>query len=484
MHQDMDDKTALPVAASMGWANVVEMLLHCVDVALEGVNILDEVVTVVVKGYQPAVASVSNTRNSQRKRVRVLQLFLDHDEVDVNMEDGEGRTVRTRLQDDGVSNDIETLAIALCAHPPLDVYRIHPATGHTMLLWAIHKRLPAVIDALLRRADVSDLGQHHQTCHASFVGLVACASVSSRSPTIACGGCRRPCRHGRVVDSRRGNGCEQSKQVGSLATEVIAARDNDNDEGLHSLTRFLLDSTSIDVNATDSNGLSALLMLQDRLCTAWTVFDPHPYFPVDNAAANGIVLQKLEHLEQTLASGLQVVATRLREVLDLTKATLNQVAKTKEDMLRGIFLATEVHVPTSLVLLPFNLRDTTLQAEDALQETTANKAIGPAIRLVTPGAPLYFYLVDEINGVPVVPPSKTAIYPIEIDTKSADYVGFMTAAMPYIQTGFKLLKGFNTVAGILKTLVVPSLSQDEMTKAAKAIDQATKMSSVFDFDAL
>ncbi|KAF0698099.1 Aste57867_11267 [Aphanomyces stellatus] len=60
----------------------------------------------------------------------------------------------------------------------------------------------------------------------------------------------------------------------------------------------------------------------------------------------------------------------------------------------------------------------------------------------------------------------------------------MTAAMPYIQTGFKLLKGLNTVAGILKTLGVPSLSQDVMTKAATAIDQATKMSSVFDFDIL
>ncbi|KAF0683172.1 Aste57867_24765 [Aphanomyces stellatus] len=264
MHQDMDGKTALHVAASMGWADVVEIVL-------DGISILDERgATALMALFDPSDSSVSN--NIQRDRVRVLHLFLDHDEVDVNMEDGEGGTVRTRLQDDGVSVDIEALATALCAHPSLDVYRVHPVTGHTMLLWAIHKRLPAVIDALLRRADVSDLGQHHQTCHASFVDLMAFSSVESvadhctwRPPQVV------PTWSSILVQVQ-GVDVNSRNQDGRTALMMLAAmRDDDDDEGLHSLTRFLLDSKSIDANATDNNNLSALLLLQDRRCTAWTI---------------------------------------------------------------------------------------------------------------------------------------------------------------------------------------------------------------------
>ncbi|KAF0702794.1 Aste57867_7744 [Aphanomyces stellatus] len=228
----------------------------------------------------------------------------------------------------------------------------------------------------------------------------------------------------------------------------------------------------------------------------------HPYFHVESTSSNALILSKLDKLDYKITSGFQDISTKLTDVTTLTREGLNDLAKTKEELMRGIFQATEVLVPTSFVILPFNLRDKTIDVENALEETSgflhkitkmgerfmdatkANKAIGPIIRIVTPGAPLFLYLIDEVNGSPVVPDKPDALYPIEIDTKSQDYVAFMTTALPYLQKGFKFLKAANTIAGFLKALGVPSLEKEALDNMSEKLEQATKMSLVFDFDVL
>ncbi|KAF0697846.1 Aste57867_11500 [Aphanomyces stellatus] len=225
----------------------------------------------------------------------------------------------------------------------------------------------------------------------------------------------------------------------------------------------------------------------------------HPYFQVAHAA-NAIVVAKLDYLEQQLSAGFDSMAGKFDQVLNVTRESISELAKTKEDVLRGIFQATEVHVPTSFVILPFNILDKKQHPLDAVAEAAgflhqvvtmgthfmdavkANQSIGPIVRLVAPGMPLYLYLIDEVAGTPVVPDSKDALYPIKIDTKSPDYVAFVAATMPFIQTGFKFLQGLNTVAGLLKSLGVPSLDNDTIDAVADKIDQAAKTSSVFDFE--
>ncbi|RHX99019.1 hypothetical protein DYB25_009937 [Aphanomyces astaci] len=202
------------------------------------------------------------------------------------------------------------------------------------------------------------------------------------------------------------------------------------------------------------------------------------------------------------------MASRLDEVVDLTKETLNAVGAAKQDLMRGIFEATEVAFPTSFVILPFDLTlaqcgDDDNDPEDILRDVTSfiqkgidmghnfmaavhqNKAISRALRLVGPGEPLFLYLIDEVHGLPVVPTLPGSHYPIRIETKSDEYTQFMSAAMPYIQTGFRLLKGASTIASLVSCLgVLPSLDPNVLDEMGEHIENAQKTSSVFDFDVL
>ncbi|RHY65656.1 hypothetical protein DYB30_007853 [Aphanomyces astaci] len=242
----------------------------------------------------------------------------------------------------------------------------------------------------------------------------------------------------------------------------------------------------------------------------------HAYFEIKQVDSTtkqvlSAIEAKLDTLNDHVVSGFQSMNDRLDLVVELTQDTLKQLGQAKEDLMRGIFQATEVRVPTSFVLLPFNIMekladdDDVNDVEGALDEAASfiqkgldmgakfvkavktNKAINVVVKLVTPGAPLYLYLIDEVQGAPVVPPLDKAsppVYPIKIETKSDEYVAFMVTAMPYIQTGFKLLKGVNTVACMAKALGVPSLDADVLQGVQDKIERAKKTSSVFDFGVL
>ncbi|ETV86305.1 serine/threonine protein kinase, variant 2 [Aphanomyces astaci] len=242
----------------------------------------------------------------------------------------------------------------------------------------------------------------------------------------------------------------------------------------------------------------------------------HAYFEIKQVDSTtkqvlSAIEAKLDTLNDHVVSGFQSMNDRLDLVVELTQDTLKQLGQAKEDLMRGIFQATEVRVPTSFVLLPFNILEKLADDDDdndvegALDEAASfiqkgldmgakfvkavktNKAINVVVKLVTPGAPLYLYLIDEVQGAPVVPPLDKAsppVYPIKIETKSDEYVAFMVTAMPYIQTGFKLLKGVNTVACMAKALGVPSLDADVLQGVQDKIECAKKTSSVFDFGVL
>ncbi|RQM26359.1 hypothetical protein B5M09_002742 [Aphanomyces astaci] len=294
-------------------------------------------------------------------------------------------------------------------------------------------------------------------------------------------------------------------QLYSEAELVPTDRNQDaDDDAMDRAATWTADALGRRIRSKVSNGLAAdliqrlLVVEPENRMGVRQVLD-HAYFHgTDDASVLGI---KLDQLQVQVARGFNAIGTKLDTVVDLTKENVNQLATAKRDLMRGIFQATEVTVPTSFVLLPFNLvvhdpHDET--AEDVMVKTAsflqrvvdmgdkfmqaakANKAIGATVRLVAPGDPLYLYLIDEVMGTPV----SAGVYPIRIDTKSDEYVRFMTVAMPYIQTGFKCLNWANTAVGWLKVLGVPSLDSDVMTRVATSIESATKSSSVFDFDVL
>ncbi|KAF0717956.1 Aste57867_1993 [Aphanomyces stellatus] len=217
----------------------------------------------------------------------------------------------------------------------------------------------------------------------------------------------------------------------------------------------------------------------------------HEYFNVlyDPCTAKTLQVldQKLNQLNDHVQCGFASVNQRLDQVVEIYRNAIEALGRAKESIMRGIFQATEVHIPTSFVLLPFDILDKQQDDEDAVTATLdqtansvhkglalgenfmksiqTNKAIGTEIKIFSCGDPLYMYLIDEVQGIPVVPPKDdNSVHPIKIETKSEKYIAFMTTAMQYIQTGFKFLKG--------------------ATHTGANIEKSKKTSSVFDFQVL
>ncbi|ETV77126.1 hypothetical protein H257_09022 [Aphanomyces astaci] len=66
------------------------------------------------------------------------------------------------------------------------------------------------------------------------------------------------------------------------------------------------------------------------------------------------------------------------------------------------------------------------------------------------------------------------VFPIQIKAKSDSD---MTTAMPYILTGFKLLKGLSPAASRMKALGLPSLDAELLTNVQSKIDTDKQTSS-------
>ncbi|KAF0738328.1 hypothetical protein AaE_008869 [Aphanomyces astaci] len=184
----------------------------------------------------------------------------------------------------------------------------------------------------------------------------------------------------------------------------------------------------------------------------------------------------------------------LQMILMISYAMLAQVADSKQSRLRVIFsYGTEVTVPTSFVLAPFNIQNhqskpqaqkqsnlpSKLQMEQAkgffrrLKEIGTNivsavqtgnplAAAKAALDAFTLGEPLYFYLVDEVTGVPV---DNGGAYPIEITTRTDKYVKFIATNMALFQRGPpKRLKQLDKPAFTQTTAVQQNPSWFPMTR--------------------
>ncbi|KAF0694397.1 Aste57867_14737 [Aphanomyces stellatus] len=183
------------------------------------------------------------------------------------------------------------------------------------------------------------------------------------------------------------------------------------------------------------------------------------------------------------------IQKQIDDCAELTKASLDQLAATTQDIMRGMFESTEVTIPTSFVILPVDMTtiangDTNLDGivrfmcEKSIElGTTFARAIHGTSFFVPQGEPLFLYLVDEIEGTPVVPTSSDQAYPIRIDTQSPQ---FLAVAMPYLQTGLKLLKSVNTVAQLAKFVGVSAGPFVE--KAIQLVERAQTKSSVDGFE--
>ncbi|KAF0717419.1 Aste57867_2301 [Aphanomyces stellatus] len=236
---------------------------------------------------------------------------------------------------------------------------------------------------------------------------------------------------------------------------------------------------------------------EDRL-TVDQVLD-HPYFSV-RQGSNGDVSnmsQQLKefqdrmtkHFEQVhdgvmaVRNTVAIVNENVREikqdvkkVLTLNEELMKRIESTKKDLMHGIYEAASVHVPTSFVILPYNIvaereKDVCGAEEKATtffhqfvdmisifnQDMEPDTMVSRALSILSPGDPLFLYLIDEVTGTPVVPDQLGDVYPIQIDTRSKAYVDFMSTNLPLIQSGFEILKACNQMATFLS---LPSMDDD------------------------
>ncbi|KAF0698113.1 Aste57867_11249 [Aphanomyces stellatus] len=81
---------------------------------------------------------------------------------------------------------------------------------------------------------------------------------------------------------------------------------------------------------------------------------------------------------------------------------------------------------------------------------------------ISTGEPIYLYLVDEVEGVPVVPSEPGQVYPIRIDVQSPQ---FLAIAAPFLQTSVILLNGIKAVTKMAKCVGISNPTGPVLDKA-------------------
>ncbi|KAF0712343.1 Aste57867_4862 [Aphanomyces stellatus] len=214
----------------------------------------------------------------------------------------------------------------------------------------------------------------------------------------------------------------------------------------------------------------------------------HPYYKVESS---GIDLQKRDQEMQKI---FQEVNRKLDWVIELSNEQLNQLARAKQDIMRGVFEATEVVIPTSFVILSLDLTkslpENVQEKFDSLFKFMCTKTIdfGKSVAkamksnsaIVSSSDPMFLYLVDEVEGTPVIPStSDISVYPIRIDTQTPQ---FLAVAAPYLQAGLHLLKGIKTATTLAKRIGIPNPTKSVIDKAIKVLEATKAESSVVDFN--
>ncbi|KAF0682735.1 Aste57867_25164 [Aphanomyces stellatus] len=226
----------------------------------------------------------------------------------------------------------------------------------------------------------------------------------------------------------------------------------------------------------------------------------HAYFKVNTSRITEKVQEVIDKVVEVNRNVLQVdkkvdrVDQKLNCVIDLSTEYLNQLAMAKQDIMRGVFEATEVIIPTSFEILPMDLTKPSVgNGEEMLNSIFRfictktidfGKSVANAMKsdsaIISTGDPIFQYLVDEVEGTPVIPSAfEIAVYPIRIDTQSLQ---FLAVAAPYLQAGLHLLQRINTLTTLAKCIGIPNPTKSLVNQAIQLLEATKTESSVVDFN--
>jgi len=152
-----------------------------------------------------------------------------------------------------------------------------------------------------------------------------------------------------------------------------------------------------------------------------------------------------------------------------------QIQETEQTILNTVMDSTEVTVPTTFIILPQKI--TSQSQEDGSSEAKqddANRIIAfinslanswKGVVSLVGYEEVYFYLIDDYTGMPVIPDAEDDIYPISIQVNKDGSLS--ESISPYLETGLKLISKGNSIANMLTSLgyPMPSISLDTSTQS-------------------
>ena len=253
----------------------------------------------------------------------------------------------------------------------------------------------------------------------------------------------------------------------------------------------------------------------------------HPYFqPLKDRAGGDIqkfiiemndrtkeMNDRSKRKEEMAAMTLELVLKLSDKIETVASKTLAQIHKTERILLRAMFEVADVITPSSFVIVnhklqPVNLDALTVASLDdtsmtrdasnslrflrklsalgsavskmaALQE--GKVALSAAMRDLLTEKKFYLYLLDEMTMKPVVIMGDK-YYPIEITTPAV----FIPKVLPLMKVGLKAVALLNGASGIARLLgyPLPSVPEEYMEMARKAVGDLSQKSSIAEFDIL
>jgi hypothetical protein len=208
---------------------------------------------------------------------------------------------------------------------------------------------------------------------------------------------------------------------------------------------------------------------------------------------------------------LNRIDERTIRVENLTRETFSQIRRTEQVLLRGMFEATDVKVPTSFMIVdrkltkmfiaregengalgPFKWLDQLVEFGTAISDSVN---IEDGVPTVSPGMAMsrlksflfqssksteyYFYLVDEHTWLPVIPDDDDSNYPIKIESPPE----FIPVVLPFLKIGMKAACVVNGVAGVARMLgyPVPCVPDEYLNKAKSFVGRLDQKSSAAEF---
>lgn len=193
---------------------------------------------------------------------------------------------------------------------------------------------------------------------------------------------------------------------------------------------------------------------------------------------------------KTLLDIKRAVENNTKQLTIIHADIAKRLSMAQKILLRGIQEATEVHVPTTFIILHEKLTKSTVKSSSKNGASLADfftSFIDLMSNKFQENASFYYkevflYLIDEYTGQPIIPDDDNTQYPIKI----TNYLNFMKSVAPFLSIGFKFVTAVNELSGLIALLGYPTISlpQKSMEYVNTLINDIASGSDVNDFEVL